>query len=62
MGFTPTVLKELGNVMAGLLSTVYQRSWEPGEVPADWKLTNVIPNYKKTRKREKTKETTDLLV
>ncbi|KAK4827982.1 hypothetical protein QYF61_022684 [Mycteria americana] len=24
-----------------------QRSWEPGEVPADWKLASVIPIYKK---------------
>ncbi|KAK4815386.1 hypothetical protein QYF61_001374 [Mycteria americana] len=24
-----------------------QRSWESGEVPADWKLANVIPIYKK---------------
>lgn len=32
---------------AGLLSTIQQRSRESGEVPADWKLVNGIPNYKK---------------
>ena len=33
--------------MAGPLSIIYQRSWESGEVPADWKLANIIPIYKK---------------
>ncbi|KAK4810929.1 hypothetical protein QYF61_013337 [Mycteria americana] len=46
-GIHPRVLKELADVMAGPLSIIYQRSWEPGEVPADWKLANVIPIYKK---------------
>ncbi|KAK4831715.1 LOW QUALITY PROTEIN: hypothetical protein QYF61_018767 [Mycteria americana] len=41
------VLKELGDVTAGPLSIIYQRSWESGEVPAEWKLANVIPTYKK---------------
>jgi len=40
------VLKELADVMAGPVSIIYQRSWESGEVPADWKLTNVIPIYR----------------
>ncbi|KAK4824856.1 hypothetical protein QYF61_020229 [Mycteria americana] len=46
-GIHPRVLKELGDVMAGTLLIIYQRSWESGEVPADWKLPNVIPIYKK---------------
>ncbi|KAK4832343.1 hypothetical protein QYF61_021872 [Mycteria americana] len=46
-GIHPRVLKELADVMAGPLSMIYQRSWESGEVPADWKLANVIPVYKK---------------
>ncbi|GAB0182338.1 mitochondrial enolase superfamily member 1 [Grus japonensis] len=46
-GIHPRVLKELADVMAGPLSIIYQRSWESGEVPADWKLANVIPIYKK---------------
>ncbi|KAK4810454.1 LOW QUALITY PROTEIN: hypothetical protein QYF61_004234 [Mycteria americana] len=44
-GIHPRVLKEL--VDAGPLSIIYQRSWESGEVPADWKLANVTPIYKK---------------
>jgi len=43
----PRVLKELVDVTAGLLSIIYQRSWESGEIPADWKLANVITIYKK---------------
>jgi len=46
-GIHPRVLKELADVMAGSLSIIYQRSWEPGKVPADWKLVNVVPVYKK---------------
>ncbi|KAK4823199.1 hypothetical protein QYF61_027208 [Mycteria americana] len=46
-GIHPRALKELVDVMAGPLSIIYQRSWESGEVPADWKLASVIPIYKK---------------
>ncbi|PKU33292.1 rna-directed dna polymerase from mobile element hypothetical protein [Limosa lapponica baueri] len=46
-GIHPRVLKELVDVTAGPLSIIYQRSWESGEVLADWKLANVIPIYKK---------------
>ena len=46
-GIHPRVLKELAYVMARLFLIIYQRSWESGEVPADWKLASVIPIYKK---------------
>ncbi|KAK4829271.1 hypothetical protein QYF61_002663 [Mycteria americana] len=46
-GIHPRVLKELADGMAGPLSIIYQRSWESGEVPANWRLANVIPIYKK---------------
>ncbi|KFP51221.1 RNA-directed DNA polymerase from mobile element jockey, partial [Cathartes aura] len=46
-GIHPRVLKELADIMAGPLSIIYQRSWESGEVPADWKLVDVIPIHKK---------------
>ncbi|GAB0207914.1 mitochondrial enolase superfamily member 1 [Grus japonensis] len=46
-GIHPRVLKELADVTAGPLSIIYQSSQEFGEVPADWKLANVIPIYKK---------------
>ncbi|GAB0188591.1 mitochondrial enolase superfamily member 1 [Grus japonensis] len=46
-GIHPRVLKELGDVVAEPLSIIYQRSWESGEVPADWKLANVSPIHRK---------------
>ncbi|KFP50862.1 hypothetical protein N323_02146, partial [Cathartes aura] len=46
-GINPRVLKELADVTTGPLLIIYQSSWESGEVPADWKLSNVIPIYKK---------------
>ncbi|KAK4830610.1 hypothetical protein QYF61_012053 [Mycteria americana] len=42
-GIQIRVLKELADVRAGPLSIIYQRSWESGEVPTDWKLANIIP-------------------
>jgi len=33
--------------MLGPLSITYQRSWDSGEGPADWKLANVLPICKK---------------
>ncbi|KFV93053.1 RNA-directed DNA polymerase from mobile element jockey, partial [Fulmarus glacialis] len=46
-GIHPRVLKELVDVKAGPILIIYQRSWEPGEVPAAWKRANAIPIYKK---------------
>ncbi|KAK4822159.1 hypothetical protein QYF61_010420 [Mycteria americana] len=46
----PRVLKELADVLTKPLSTIYQQSWLTGEVPADWRLANVMPIFKKGRK------------
>ena len=43
----PRVLRELAEVIAELLSIIYQRSLLTGEVPEDWRLANVTPIYKK---------------
>ncbi|KAK4824960.1 hypothetical protein QYF61_021648 [Mycteria americana] len=48
------------HVMAGPLLIIYQRSWESGEVPADWKLANVITIYKNGVREDQ--GTTNLLV
>lgn len=45
----PTVLKELVDIIAGPLPTIYQRLWEPEEIPADWKVANVTHIYKGMR-------------
>ena len=46
------VLRELAEVIFKLLSTIYQCSWSTGEVPEDWRLTNVTPVYKKGRNEQ----------
>lgn len=40
------------DVMAGPLLIMYQRSWESGEVLADWKPGSAIPIYKKGMKED----------
>ncbi|GAB0187060.1 mitochondrial enolase superfamily member 1 [Grus japonensis] len=51
-GIHPRVLRELADVIARPLSIIFQRSWESGEVPVDWKLANVVPIFKKGKKEE----------
>lgn len=46
-GIHPKVLMELADVMARPPLIIYQVSLESGEVPADSKVANVIPVYKK---------------
>ncbi|KAK4824987.1 hypothetical protein QYF61_022513 [Mycteria americana] len=46
------VLKELADVLTKPLSIIYQQSWLTGEVPADWRLANVMPVFKKGRKED----------
>ena len=48
----PKVLRELVGVIAEPLSALYQHSWLSGEVPEDWRLANVTPIYKKSRKED----------
>ncbi|KAK4827779.1 hypothetical protein QYF61_021732 [Mycteria americana] len=48
----PRVLKELADVLTKRLSIIYQQFWLTGEVPADWRLANVTPIFKKGRKED----------
>ncbi|KAK4810917.1 hypothetical protein QYF61_013325 [Mycteria americana] len=43
----PRVLKELAEELTKPLSIIYQQSWLTAEVPADWRLANVMPIFKK---------------
>ncbi|KAK4827430.1 hypothetical protein QYF61_017868 [Mycteria americana] len=51
-GIHPRVLKLLASVITGLLSIIFQWSWESGQVPVDWKLANVVPIFKKGKKED----------
>ncbi|KFO93598.1 RNA-directed DNA polymerase from mobile element jockey, partial [Buceros rhinoceros silvestris] len=43
----PRVLRELVEILTKPLSIIYQQCWLTGEVPADWRLANVMLIYKK---------------
>ncbi|KFQ84791.1 hypothetical protein N337_08795, partial [Phoenicopterus ruber ruber] len=51
-GIHTRVLRELVEVLTKPLSIIYQQSWLTGEVPVDWRLANVMPNYKKGQKED----------
>ncbi|GAB0207498.1 mitochondrial enolase superfamily member 1 [Grus japonensis] len=51
-GMHPRVLRELADVIARPLSIIFERSWRTGEVPEDWRKTNVIPVFKKGKKED----------
>ncbi|GAB0206625.1 mitochondrial enolase superfamily member 1 [Grus japonensis] len=51
-GIHPRVLRELADVIVRPLSIIFQRSWESGEVPVDWKLANIVPVFKKGKKED----------
>lgn len=43
----PRILKEMADVIIKPLSMFFEWSWQSGEVPADRKLVNVVPIFKK---------------
>ena len=51
-GIHPRVLRELADELAKPLSIIYQQSLDTGEVPDDWKLSNVTPIHKKDGKED----------
>ncbi|KAK4823408.1 hypothetical protein QYF61_001782 [Mycteria americana] len=48
----PRVLNELAEELTKPLSIICQQSWLTGEVPADWRLVNVTPIFKKGWKED----------
>ncbi len=46
----PRVLKELAPTIAPILTIIYRRSYETGQIPDDWRRANVVSIYKKGRR------------
>ena len=48
----PIVLNELSNVIAPIVTAIFQKSLDTGKIPSDWKKAQVCPLFKKGNKQD----------
>lgn len=50
-GMHPRVLREMTNVIAKPLSTIFEQSKWSGQICDNWKQANIMPFVKRTKRR-----------